>query len=51
MYNTFFRSSTTATLELRRVLASNDQAINLRWVRVIVQDSDLQFITLILTEW
>ena len=51
MYNTVFRSSTAATPELRRVLASNDQANDLRRVRVIVQDSDLQLITSILAEW
>ena len=51
MYNTVFRSSTAATPELRRVLASNDQANDLRRVRVIVHDSDLQLITSILTEW
>ncbi|XP_066364102.1 uncharacterized protein [Miscanthus floridulus] len=51
MYNTFFSSSTAATPELRRVLASNDQANGLRRIRVIVQDSDLQLITSILAEW
>ena len=51
MYNTVFRSSTAATPELRRVLASNDQANDLRRVHVIVQDSDLQLISLTLAEW